>query len=120
VVAALCEPALLTDATRAKRVLDALDAMTAGFTELADRRGADVRALRQALGYGWGVAVAASPEQVRPRMDRWLDAADPDVRWIMRENLRKRRLARLDAGWVETSRARLDAAPRAAPGSGGS
>ena len=25
---------------------------------------------------------------------------DPDIRWIMRENLKKKRLARMDPGWV--------------------
>jgi hypothetical protein len=33
-------------------------------------------------------------------MERWLASDDRDVRWIMRENLRKRRLARMDAAWV--------------------
>ena len=40
-------------------------------------------------------------------MERWLADDDPDVRWIMRENLGQARLARLDAAWVERQRARL-------------
>ena len=33
-------------------------------------------------------------------MEKWLESEDPDVRWIMRENLKKSRLARMDAAWV--------------------
>ena len=35
-------------------------------------------------------------------------SGDRDLRWIARENLRKRRLQRLDADWVATLLARLD------------
>jgi hypothetical protein len=34
-------------------------------------------------------------------MERWLTVPDKDVRWIMRENLKKDRLRRVDAAWVE-------------------
>ena len=33
-------------------------------------------------------------------MEKWLADPDPDIRWIMRENLKKKRLARMDAAWV--------------------
>jgi hypothetical protein len=63
-----------------------------GNVELA--RALDVRTLRQALGYCWGVAVAADPAQGLPAF--WaLDEADPDVAWIVRKNLEKTRLIRL-------------------------
>ncbi len=35
-----------------------------------------------------------------PRLERWLAHPDPDVRWVMKENLRKQRLSRMDAAWV--------------------
>ncbi len=56
--------------------------------------------LRKGLGYCWSVAVAALPEPGKARMERWLASDDPDVRWIMRENLKKARLQRLDPEWV--------------------
>jgi len=37
----------------------------------------------------------------KPLMEEWLASADTDVRWIMRENLKKNRLVRMDAAWVE-------------------
>ena len=39
---------------------------------------------------------------------RAVHSGDRDLRWIARENLRKRRLERLDEAWVSTLRARLD------------
>ena len=33
-------------------------------------------------------------------MEKWLVSPDPDIRWIMRENLKKNRLVRMDAAWV--------------------
>ena len=54
------------------------------------------KTLRQGLGYCWSVAVAALPEAGKPLMEKWLASADPDIRWIMRENLKKNRLVRMD------------------------
>ena len=34
-------------------------------------------------------------------MERWLKSADKDVQWIMRENLKKKRLQTMDAVWVK-------------------
>jgi hypothetical protein len=53
-----------------------------------------------ALGYCWSVAVVALPEAGKPLMEKWLNSADPDVLWIMRENLRKNRLVKMDPVWV--------------------
>ncbi len=102
VVAGVCEPDLLGDPRAVRRVLDLLDRITRSVTKAPDRRADDVRVLRQALGYCWSVAVASLPEEGSARLDPWMRSEDPDVRWIMRENLKKRRLVtvagdRLDA-----------------------
>ena len=57
------------------------------------RAEASVRTLRQALGYGWSVAVAADPSAGLPEFLAL--AGDPDIEWIVRENLKKARLRRL-------------------------
>jgi hypothetical protein len=105
--AGLCEPALLGDPATAERVLAVLDAITDTVRGAADRRSAEFIALRKALGYCWSVAAVAAPERGKALMAKWLADADPDLRWIMRENLGKARLARLDAAWVEQQKARL-------------
>jgi hypothetical protein len=107
--AGLCEPRLLGDRRHAESVLRILDCITSSIAKVADRRSEAFQALRKGLGYCWSVAVAALPEDGKPLMEKWLSAEDPDVRWIMKENLSKARLDRMDAAWVRKSRQRLDA-----------
>ena len=98
--AALAEPRLLRRAEDAEDVLDILDAITMSVVSQSERKSEAFSVLRQGLGYCWSVAVVALPEAGMGRMELWLRSSDPDVRWIMRENLRKKRLARLDPEWV--------------------
>jgi hypothetical protein len=107
-VAAVCEPRLLTDPAIAARALAVVDAVTADLARQPGRRDPDIEALRKALGYGWSVAIVAAPSLGRPAFERWLGSTDPTLRWILRENLAKARLSRLDPEWVATSRARLE------------
>ena len=67
------------------------------------------RVLRQALGYGWSVAIVGSPATGKAAFERWIDDDDPDVRWIVRENLKKARLRSVDAVWVAECNRRLSA-----------
>jgi hypothetical protein len=98
--AALCEPALLTRIEDAREVLVILDRITEGLAGSTDRRSEAFRALRKGLAYCWSVAVAAAPGDGRPLMERWMASEDPDVRWVMRKNLAKRRLRTAGAEWV--------------------
>ncbi len=100
VVAAVCEPKLLKEPKHVKRVLQLLDKVTASVIRAGDRTGDDFRVLRQALGYGWSVAVVALPDEGKALMEKWLALNDPHVAWIMRENLKKNRLTKMDAAWV--------------------
>lgn len=97
-VAGLCEPRLLRTPEMVTAALDLLDQVTSSLAALAPdrRRAPDARTLRQGLGYCWSVAVAASPDDGFPRLERWAQEPDVDVRWVVRENLRKARLERAD------------------------
>ena len=106
-VAALCEPSQLREQSQVERVLHLLDRVTASMQEAEDRRSEEFRVLRKGLGYCWSVAVAAHPGAGKKRMERWFATEDPDVLWVMKENLRKKRLARMDAGWVAAARQQL-------------
>jgi hypothetical protein len=64
----------------------------------------DFNALRKTLGYGWSISVAVLPEAGKRRMEGWFNSSNPDVRWIIRENLKKDRLKRMDATWVTEAR----------------
>ncbi|MBN1427011.1 MAG: HEAT repeat domain-containing protein [Anaerolineae bacterium] len=105
--AAVCEPRLLGKARHARVVLKILDGITTSIERVENRRSEEFLALRKGLGYCWSVAVVALPDEGKQLMEKWLASADKDVRWIMRENVKKNRLARMDAGWVKEWQSRI-------------
>ena len=113
-VAGLCEPRLLRDPGLAGHTLHVLGLATEGLRniERTRRRDVDVRVLRQGLAYAWSVAVAARPAAGVPLLERWVDVEDPDVRWVLRQNLRKSRLQRAAPDAVARMGAALGVDPR--------
>jgi hypothetical protein len=95
--AAICEPRLLGTPSAAATAVDVCRRATESLATLPDvrRRDADVRTLRQGLGYCWSVAVAADPEPGLVAFGRLESVDDADVVWIVRENRKKKRLATL-------------------------
>jgi len=106
--AALCEPRLLGQAQYAREVLGILDQITAGIEQADNRRSEEFLTLRKGLGYCWSVAVVNLPVEGKALMEKWLVRSDEDVRWIMKENLKKARLVRMDAEWVQIWRGKID------------
>jgi hypothetical protein len=105
--AALCQPELLTDKAFVQRTLLLLDRITASMLEGVDRKTEEYEVLKKGLGYCWSVAVVADPGFGKPLMEKWMRCGDEDVIWVMKENLRKKRLERMDSAWVESWKARL-------------
>lgn len=108
--AGVCEPRLLRIPEDAAKAVETLDWITASVegTGPESRKLDQFRVLRQGLGYCWSVAAAASPALGFARLERWAASQDKDVRWIVRENLRKARLSRADAPAAERVAAILD------------
>ena len=96
-VAAVAEPRLIADTIRARQALRVLDLVTAHFERIPmdQRRTSSTRTLRQALGYAWSVVIAALPGEGLSAFHRIEASSDPDVQWIVRENLKKNRLKKL-------------------------
>ena len=105
--AALCEPILLHQEQDTRRVLHILDDITVSIRQVKDRKDEGFKALRKGLGYCWSVAVAALPDEGKETMEKWFSSEDRDILWIMKQNLRKKRLEQMDAAWVEAWKARL-------------
>ncbi len=101
-VAGVAEPRLLKTGAAASMAVEIVDRVTANLEVAGDRRSDEFRTLRQTLGYCWSVVVVADPEHGKPLMEYWARSSDADVRWVIKENLKKARLLRLDPGWVET------------------
>src|SRR3990170_2595227 len=85
VAAGIAEPALLDDNPR----------MAAAALQL-HRRTESFRTLRQALGYSISVVATATPKAAFALLRGLAAARDPDMQWIVRENLKKQRLGRAD------------------------
>jgi len=99
--AAICEPRLLGEVQYARATLIILDNITTSLEQMANRRSEEFLKLRKGLGYCWSVAVIALPDEGKALMEKWLATSDKDIQWIMQENLKKNRLQRMDAQWVE-------------------
>lgn len=106
--AALAEPALLHDPAQVRRVLALFERITAAILPDTNRRSEAFIAFRKGMAYCWSVAAAALPAEGLPLIERWCASTDADIRWIMRENLKKNRLLRADADGVQRALARLD------------
>jgi hypothetical protein len=99
--AALCEPKLLIEEAHARKVLQILDEITLSVSTSAERKNEAFQVLRKGLAYCWSVAAAALPEEGKALLEKWFASRDSDVNWIMRENLKKKRMERMDAEWVK-------------------
>jgi hypothetical protein len=95
-IAAIAEPSLLQDQTMIDAALAIQHFVLKRLHELPTtvRRREDVRVLRQSLGYTLSVVTAATPEKGFALMRDCARWNDTDINWILRENLKKKRLAK--------------------------
>jgi 3-methyladenine DNA glycosylase AlkC len=101
-IAALCEPRLLTSNKVVGSVLKILDQVTTSFASLQNRSSEDFEVLKKGLAYGWSVAVAAYPEKGKKLIEKWVKTKDKDVSWVIKQNLKKNRLSKMDSDWVSS------------------
>jgi hypothetical protein len=95
-IAAIAEPALMNDAIIRDAAFDIQQVVIRRFHAIAlpERKREDVRVLRQAMGYALSVMTAALPERGFALMRECASWDDADINWIIRENLKKKRLAK--------------------------
>ena len=98
--AALCEPVLLKEKQVVEKILKTLDTITASILEKKDRKAEAFKSLKKGLGYCWSVAIAACPEIGKCYFEKWLAIKDESIGWILKENIKKARLERMDSAWV--------------------
>ena len=105
--ATLAEPRLLKEPKHSKQVLQILDQITASMQEAEDPKEEAFKVLRQGMGYCWSVAIVALPEEGKPMFEKWLKSQNTEVRWVIKENLKKNRLVRMDGEWVKACNTKL-------------
>jgi hypothetical protein len=103
-VAGVAEPPLLKNLETATRALQLHRKVMERVRVTQARKCEDFRTLRKALGYTLSVVVRATPEQGFEFIRQLVDTRDPDVRWIVRENLKKNRLVKNFPERVEAMR----------------
>lgn len=108
VAAALCEPKLLCNKEQVVQVLKILDNITKAICGIEDRKDEGFIALKKGMGYCWSVAIVAAPEVGKKLFEKWIGNGDKDIRWIVKENLNKNRLIKMDESWVMECRRILE------------
>ena len=107
VVAGLCEPKLLKDPKTATSVLEIINEITEVLNhdnKLTDEE----ESLRKALGYGWSVAIVYAPDNGKKMFENLIkEKKGKHIKWIIKENLKKNRLLKMDAKWVKEMENRL-------------
>jgi len=95
-IAAIAEPALLysPEIVQAALSIQRVVLERLHSAPAADRKREDFRALRQTQGYALSVITAVVPEKGFALMRNCATWGDADITWILRENLKKKRLAK--------------------------
>jgi hypothetical protein len=95
IIAGLAHPPLLEDEGFALFCLGVSRAIVSSLTQLRPeaRRSEEFRVLRQGLGYALSVFVEKKPGEGFALLREAALLRDPDIAWIVRENLKKKRLS---------------------------
>jgi hypothetical protein len=95
IVAGLAHPPILGDKPFALYCLEVSESILQALSRVdaRERRGDDFRVLRQGLGYAISVFVEKAPEEGFRLLRKAAVVQDPDVQRVVKENLKKKRIA---------------------------
>lgn len=108
VIASICEPKVLSNDKAINLAFEALTSSTEYFNNVEGKLSEQEMVLRKALGYAWSVAIVSDPVNGQRLFSKYLTSKDKHIQWIMKNNLKKNRLVKLDADWVNTVLVRFD------------
>lgn len=94
VAATVAMPSLLKNEEMARWALSFHREIFSQVIATQDRRSEPFRVMRKALGYTLSVVVSALPREGFQFMAQQIESQDKDVKWILRENLKKKRLVK--------------------------
>jgi len=94
VAVAVAEPVLLKNEQIAYYALNLHKQIFNRIQNTADRKSEHFRILRKALGFTFSTVVCEVPEPAFKFMHDLINSRDPDMRWILKENLKKNRLVK--------------------------
>lgn len=94
VAAGVAEPALLKSEDIAKAAFRLNQEIIQKLRETEDRKSENVGVLRRALGYTLSVVIVPLPKEGLEYLRKLVKVDDPDIKWILKENLKKNRLVK--------------------------
>lgn len=101
VVAALCEPKLLKGKSFIIELFEILNKITMSFDKIDGKLSENQNSLRKTLGYAWSVAIVSLPDEGKSAFEKIARCNNKHIKWIVKENLKKKRLTVMDKKWVE-------------------
>jgi hypothetical protein len=98
VLAALAHPPLLAELEFARYALATAGEILQDAADVPEQRRKEeaFAVLKKGLSYALSVLVAALPEEGFPLLEQWVESSDLDIRQILSENLKKKRLEEAD------------------------
>ncbi len=105
--AAVAEPALLKDPALAEAALQLHCCIFERVLATRERKSEEFKALKKGLAYTLSVVVCAAASEGFALISHLLAVGDPDVQWIVKENLKKNRLIKKFPVEVEAIKARF-------------
>lgn len=107
-IATLCDPLLLIDYISPAAVITDLLEITLTCFYPSDKLTDDFKVLRKALGYCWSVAICAEETVGKMAFEKLLHYRDnKHILWVVKENLKKNRLEKLDPSWLKSMKEAL-------------
>jgi hypothetical protein len=104
VAAGVAEPVVLEDERTAKSALELHKQIISKIAVTRDRKSSDFKTLKKGLGYSLSVIVRAVPREGFEYMRQLAEKQDVDILWIVKENLKKKRLLKNFPGEVASTR----------------
>lgn len=99
-MATICEPILLKSYIDANEILEYLYQITTSHFSHGNKLNESQQVLKKALGYCWSVALCGENAD-RVMFEKLIDFKSyKHINWIITENLKKKRLEKLDSQWV--------------------
>ena len=108
VAAAVADPTLLKNEAAASAALQIHEQIFQRVLAAQDRKSAEFRALRKGLGYTLSLVIAALPSEGFEFVGRLIDTRDRHVIWIVKQNLKKKRLIRRFPEEIEATKRQLN------------
>jgi hypothetical protein len=109
IAAGFCEPVLLKSSEIIDHTLYVLQIITLNISKNPDTTSSSYKTLVQALCYCWSVAIISDWSKGRPAFEKLYEfITNPDIKKIIRENLKKNRLIKLDKEWVNSMSQKLN------------